>query len=277
MLFLKWETKELKIVFFSHFLHHWRGSCYVCFVRIRTHLANHLDNSGSLHTPAHVHTCLCACGCAWAPRCWQAACHTRGPRLTLLLGFLHLALAWPCELSEKLSKAGRIWEDFKNLAGLAASRIILCDTFIPDPEPQMFDLFPPLLKGAPEQPRESQASNIEKSQNVSAFTEWWTSTFSNYRVRAGACFHHRPNRREISFHGTWFSCECLALPIFVYLFFLNRQCSYMARKSKNSKMHEGEKSSPALVSWSPGVPKTPHPVVKRPHKWPLCLAEQHQP
>lgn len=56
--------------------------------------------------------------------------------------------AWPCELSEKLSKAGRIWEDFKNLAGLAASRVILCDTFIRDAEPQMFDLFPPLLNGA---------------------------------------------------------------------------------------------------------------------------------
>lgn len=45
---------------------------------------------------------------------------------------------WPFELSEKLSKG---WEDFKNLAELAFSRIILYDTFILYPKPQKFDFF----------------------------------------------------------------------------------------------------------------------------------------
>lgn len=75
-------------------------------------------------------------------------CHSKKSHVTLSLWFFpHLVLAAETCLTGLLrylrscQKAGKIWEDFKNLAELAFSRIILYDTFILYPKPQMFDIF----------------------------------------------------------------------------------------------------------------------------------------
>lgn len=72
----------------------------------------------------------------WPTSCGCAARHSRGPCHSPPLISSHLVLTAETCLTGHLrylrscQKAGKIWEDFKNLAELAFSRIILYDTFI---------------------------------------------------------------------------------------------------------------------------------------------------
>lgn len=68
----------------------------------------------------------------------------------------HLSYLRSCQKAEK------IWEDFKNLAEPASSRIILGDTSALYPKPQMFDFFPLQNRGKQEMQEQIQCAKNTK-------------------------------------------------------------------------------------------------------------------
>lgn len=100
-------------------------------------ILNYFDTLAHLHMHA----------CARPPGVCMRPATLTSPLSHSPLIFPHLVLATATCLPGHLSylrscqKAEKIWEDFKNLAEPAFSRIILYDTFILYPKPQMFDFF----------------------------------------------------------------------------------------------------------------------------------------
>lgn len=112
------------------------------------------------HARASVCARGCVCMCARTPaRCGPEPVTLTSPLPPSPLIFPHLVFATATCLTGHLSylrscqKAEKIWEDFKSLAEPAFSRIILRDTFILYPKPQMFDFFFHCKMGATRSPQ----------------------------------------------------------------------------------------------------------------------------